>query len=393
MNLNPQQSSSNNILSTILRHDAKVTSYKIALLRAINDVVLSFPSLLQSQPAVLVPLRVLAEFWIAYYGPFVAGATPIWQGPRSQRRTGMTNDMAFRPVLTRLREIWEQEIGGVSLPADGYVLMNEMRIPRKRALLSAELQEAYERATRVISKTIEMQPIRYAGPGEWTVFDKPLRYQRAVAGVPLPGTQEREQCLRIAAEIWALFCDLFLWIEALCIHEWSLFTENVEQRGTESQDRGDIYRLLTSRPDNRRPLTWERNQIDILLMEGHEFVCLWTQKRIGVQTSYDMDHLVPVSIYPINEMWNLVPTDGYFNQHRKRDRLPTLKRLETARPILVQTYATYITAQPIAAALFEDARLRFSGLEPQATTFASELALATVAFMQRLAESRNIARF
>ncbi|MBN1922090.1 MAG: HIT family protein, partial [Anaerolineae bacterium] len=32
-----------NILSTILRHDAKVTSYKIALLRAINDVALNYP--------------------------------------------------------------------------------------------------------------------------------------------------------------------------------------------------------------------------------------------------------------------------------------------------------------------------------------------------------------
>ncbi len=33
------------VISTILKHDAKVTSYKIALLRAINDVVLSFPDL------------------------------------------------------------------------------------------------------------------------------------------------------------------------------------------------------------------------------------------------------------------------------------------------------------------------------------------------------------
>ena len=30
-------------IATILRHDAKVTSYKLALIRAINDVVLSFP--------------------------------------------------------------------------------------------------------------------------------------------------------------------------------------------------------------------------------------------------------------------------------------------------------------------------------------------------------------
>ncbi|MGI9145974.1 MAG: hypothetical protein ACR2IK_05415 [Chloroflexota bacterium] len=31
------------VIGTILRHNRKVTSYKLALIRAINDVVLSFP--------------------------------------------------------------------------------------------------------------------------------------------------------------------------------------------------------------------------------------------------------------------------------------------------------------------------------------------------------------
>jgi hypothetical protein len=36
--LDPQR-----VLGTILKHDATVTSYKIALPRAINDMVLAFP--------------------------------------------------------------------------------------------------------------------------------------------------------------------------------------------------------------------------------------------------------------------------------------------------------------------------------------------------------------
>lgn len=52
---------SHRIISTILRHDSKQTSYKIALLRALNDVVLAYPDVgrdgrdppgrLPSQPA------------------------------------------------------------------------------------------------------------------------------------------------------------------------------------------------------------------------------------------------------------------------------------------------------------------------------------------------------
>ncbi|MBD2259346.1 hypothetical protein [Pseudanabaena sp. FACHB-2040] len=47
------------ITSTILKHDSKVTSYKIALLRAINDVVLTFPDLRTYQSDVAVPMASL----------------------------------------------------------------------------------------------------------------------------------------------------------------------------------------------------------------------------------------------------------------------------------------------------------------------------------------------
>ena len=53
------------VISTILKHDSKVTSYKIALLRAINDVLLTCPDLRtykSSKSSVAVPLKLLAKF-------------------------------------------------------------------------------------------------------------------------------------------------------------------------------------------------------------------------------------------------------------------------------------------------------------------------------------------
>ncbi len=68
------------VISTILKHDAKVASYKIALLRSINDVVISYPDLRIYNSDVAVPFRVLAECWIAYYWPFANPVEPIRQG-------------------------------------------------------------------------------------------------------------------------------------------------------------------------------------------------------------------------------------------------------------------------------------------------------------------------
>jgi hypothetical protein len=152
-----------------------------------------------------------------------------------------------------------------------------------------------------------------------------------------------------------------------------------------------VYGLLTDRPNNRRPLTWERNQVEILMLEGSVFECPWTGKRL-YPDNYDIDHLLPISIYPLNELWNLVPAEREFNQHIKRDRLPGHDRLENARPRLVQTYQHYLAAGELAAVLRQDARMRFSENVVSAE-FSELLARNVSGFLSIVATSRSLAVF
>jgi HNH endonuclease len=313
---------SGKVISTILRHDKKQNSYKIALVRAINDVVLSFPDLRNCQQDVAVPLRMLAEFWVAYYWCFSDLATPIIQGQRQTHGGQTRNDIAFRPSLSAFRQQWENYHGGLSRPADGFLVIHDLRIPRKRETYPDALQSIYQETITAICHSLE-KPIQYAGVNTWSVFEKPSIYDKlSDRAVAVPGTQPQDKCLVITNELWQTFCEMSLWVEALCVHEWCLFTEKIPQTQTEI-NRGNIYTLLTARPDSRRPLTWESNQIDLLLMEGNEFICPWTEKRITQGVEYDLDHLLPVSVYPINELWNLLPSDPNFNRNMKRDRLPS----------------------------------------------------------------------
>ncbi|HEY9658649.1 MAG TPA: HNH endonuclease domain-containing protein, partial [Allocoleopsis sp.] len=340
------------VISTILRHDNKVTSYKIALLRAINDVVLSFPDIRTYYQGVAVPLRLLAEYWVAYYWAFVDAEHPIIQGQQTIRDGKPCNDIEFRPALSAFHTQWKAYSGGMTRAANGFLVVHELRIPRKRATYSVPLLAAYQTVLRAISKTLRM-PIQYAGPGNWTVFEKPTAYANLMdRTVAVPGTQPQDVCLVITAELWQTFQAMSLWIEALCIHEWCLFTERINAR--QPICRGSIYKLLTDRPDNRRPLTWESNQIDILLMEGHEFCSPWTARSIVTGVAYDIDHLLPLSIYPIDELWNLVPADPAFNRHQKRGRLPNTERLFKARPYLEWDYERYGLSHSLSQALQED---------------------------------------
>ena len=73
-------------ISTILKHESKQNTYKIALVRAINDVALEFPHIGDGARPIAIPLRLLAQFWIAYYWVFADPNFPIRQGHNSTDR-------------------------------------------------------------------------------------------------------------------------------------------------------------------------------------------------------------------------------------------------------------------------------------------------------------------
>ncbi len=334
----------------------------------------------------------LAEFWIAYYWPFVDERRQILQGPQTFRDGRLRNDMAFRPHLTQLRVEWEKVVGGSSRPSDGFFIINELRVPRKLCQYPVGLRSVYNETLSAICSALQ-KPIRYAGPGEWTVFARPASHaQLCGRTVGVPATQNGDICLVIPSELWQTFRVLSLWVEALCIHEWCMFTQRTRQSENRAIDRGETYHLLTDRPGNRRPLTWERNHVDLLLMEGKRFICPWTERCIQHGVDYEMDHLVPVSVYPINELWNLVPSDPAFNAHVKRDRLPSIERLLQARPHLALTYANYSGSKTLSDAIQEDVAVRFSTIV-EGSPFAESVARAVIGFIDGVAAARNLARF
>jgi hypothetical protein len=373
-------------VGSILRYDKKINTYKLALVRALNDVVLSYPDLSGRGFDVCVPLRKLAEYWLAYYWPFMDPQDPIIQGPRATRGGVLSNDMSFRPALTNLRLAWTEHFG-TARPSDGFLLVAELRVPRIAATYPPHLQRAYRVALSAVAKALA-QPIRYAGPGGDThgVFPPPRPASHWSATISVPGTSPDEPSILVRADLWSAFRELSLWIEALCVHEWSHFIEGLASSGA---DRGRAYFLLTSRPDNRRPLSWERNQIELLMLEGKTFVCPWTGKNL-VARNYAIDHIIPVSVYPTNELWNLVPSNEYFNAHTKRARMPTASRMASATLHLAQTYGLYMGSQTLEQALRSDLRERFA-LSPisEPKEIAETVAGATLA----IAKARSVERF
>ena len=290
--------------------------------------------------------------------------------------------------MAHLRQTWEELLGSDSRASDGYYIVSEFQSVHRRRRYPESLILAYDQTIQSIVTAIQ-QPIRYAGVGQYSIFARPQTWKKLQSTphiVGIPGTQPKDKCLVVNSDLWNSFIDLSLWIDALCIHEWSLFTENIS-----GVNRGVIYSLLTEHPNNRRPLTWERNQIEILMMEGEVFECIWTGKKL-TRENYDLDHVIPLSVYPINEMWNLVPADAKFNRHKKRNRMPGKAALELARPRMLRSYENYIHSESLAEALQKDALMRFDG-KVKTTNFSESLVTCAVGFIQTVAKARNVASF
>lgn len=384
------------VIATILRHDSKTTSYKLALIRSINAVAISYPETGRTGGRVAIPLRILAQKWLAYYWPFVDTTSPILQGRPATTSSGNKQDIVFREALTELRRVWQLYLGGNTKPSDGFIISSELSRPSRASKYAPQIIQQFDRTIALIAKAIE-QPIRYAGTGVDSVFEQPksldlsdLQKERIEL---IPSGLPRERSLVINASLWNSFRNLSLWIEALCIHEWCLFTEarSKSSEFVRGVSRGYIYELLTDQPSNRRPLTWERNAIDILMYEGAVFTCPWTEKPLSIG-NYDLDHIVPLSVYPTNELWNLVPSDRAHNQHKKRDLLPSTDRLDRSKNYISLVYKNYMKSEPLLTTLNSDVYSRFGNInlfDP------SEISITRVVlrFVDLIATARNLARY
>lgn len=201
-------------LVEILRYDKKTTSYKMALLRAINDFIFDKHDYIDAQKDnIAIALDDLARLWVAYYWPFVNRDRPIFQGIQTTRNGVVAQDISFRFALTNLKEKASGISADLSLASGGYKLLSE-------AFTGPEIFPSFEQALKEIQKALLM-PIRYVGQGEWAIFSKP----QWLSDLPLrtqvihPFPRPNQKFIVISSSLWKAFYELSYLLEAICIHE------------------------------------------------------------------------------------------------------------------------------------------------------------------------------
>ena len=299
------------LLRHVILNDAKSATYKLGLLRAVARAADGAQGLARfaGDTTVTIPLGLIALNWLRLYKPLVEAGLPQTPSNRGPKGLGF------------IKEGWH----GIADLAATDLRVGTQVTGARAAALHAALRDA--------AATIAKMPATYMTyPGSQTPI--------------LPATRGRVDSLPAealvvdAGYLWSfgeLQVPLHLrralarrdtWIEPALVYEWTRLMEGYARTQDRNLDPGQIARAMRwHEPD--RDVAFARRAAAEVMASGKLF-CVWSGRRLS-ETVIDIDHCLPWSAWPCDDLWNLLPAHPQVNRHSKRDRLPSAEAREASQ--------------------------------------------------------------
>jgi SAM-dependent methyltransferase len=288
-------------LQGVLVQDKKDATYKLALLRALCDISRAEASLVVwREGSVYVPLSAIARWWLRYYWPFVTASDFVAQ-KRGEAKGNQR--IAFRNALTELAQSYDGNL---------YSALHRMD----------ETPTSFQSTLKTIANTIRVGPVQFAGGPKNRIFT----YIRTLAG-----QTEQFGWVQVPESIWLDLTRYEHWIRDSVIIHWAELTADLNPGSAP----GKFLPLLLEAPSDVRTTADVHGYFS---SRPKPLVCVWSERPL--QGIYDVDHLIPYSVWGNNDLWNLLPCDRQFNQ-RKRDALPSRALLGRQRDRILDYWQAY----------------------------------------------------
>ncbi len=290
-------------IEAILNRDRKTATYKLALFRALSEIAtMEFDQARWLGDGMIgIPVASICEKWLYYYWPIVDSPVFI---PQIRGETPLcAMPIAFRASLLELIQRY-RSLGGFTR----FVL--DYRSQR----LSGEAASLVERLFVQIRNTIVKGPVAHAGGS--LDFGRVFQYD------------SRKKEVRLSAAIWRELSLVGHWIQDAVILRWAELTSNISKKQVRTSDAIEL--LLTT------PIP-ERDVVDARSIYGRlsDKECTWV--GIPIPKTFEVDHIIPFSLWRNNDLWNLVPTSPSVNA-AKSDKLPSRHLLFGRREAIIHSW-------------------------------------------------------
>lgn len=304
-------------ISKIIELDSKSTTYKYALLRGVIDIIQDnspYISFVENQ--VQIPTGLLIEKWLLYYYPILESRILIPQ------INGESN-LAFSNQLCGLIDYYKDK-GGFS------AFFNDL----KNNGVPENLQSDFFELVKKLRETITKMPMKYIGRSISNDFYSIFKYENQILRrhpkIDIETLINEFGTFSIPFEYYEAFKILGSFINGQdsILFKWAEFSVNAS--GSNLSVHKVLNEVLKSPITLRDIKESKKLYKDILQKEGNVY-CVWTGRKIS---NYDIDHMIPFSVWKNNDLWNLLPSDSKIN-NQKRDKIPTPEVIERQKNLII----------------------------------------------------------
>ncbi len=293
-------------VQSILAQDRKTATYKLALIRALCRIGRTEPhAVVWRDGAVYVPLRAISIAWVRFYWPIVNSGLFVAQIKGEKPVCAMP--LAVRKPIVSLSSIYS----ATGLP----MFLDTLDVS----------PSAHDDVLKKIKDTIVRHPIQYTGTGQPPVF--------GYTGT-LDGRRDGFGWVIVPEAVWLDLVRFDHWIEDSVVMRWAELTAEMNPHLTAA----DVLPLLLDAGEDIRDTTLIRQAVPSISREmGKPIQCVWTGRSLR---DFDVDHVLPFSVWRNNDLWNLLPADPSVN-NKKRDSLPTHRLLIERESVILDYWRAY----------------------------------------------------
>jgi len=304
-------------ISKIIERDSKTATYKFALLRGVIDIIDdNSPYIDQMFGRVYIPTGLLIEKWLLYYYPILRSEIPIPQISRDK-------NLAFNSQFKKVIEAYELR-GGFS------AFYNDL----KNKGIPNDLRKIVFDLIKKLKETITDKPMRHIGYSINNEHYSIFQFENAPMYLPIYLNVEYliQHCgtFSIPVDYYEAFKDFGSFINGQnsILFKWAQFSVNASAQNLSIEN--VINEVLVSPITVRNIEESKKIYRDILSKQG-KIYCVWTGEKVS---NYDIDHVIPFSVWKNNDLWNLLPARSTVNS-KKRDRIPTPELIEKQKDLIL----------------------------------------------------------
>ena len=266
-----------------------------------------------SPERVCFPLGLLIEKWMLYY-------YPILESSRNIPQINGASNIAFRSQLLKIISEYKTR-GGFS------AFYNDL----KHKGIPTDLHSDFLELSKKLRSTITTMPMKYIGRSISDDYYSIFKYDNkkvfcSSKEIDVEFLIYTSGTFSISLEYYDAFALLgsFISGQDSILFKWAEFSVNASKKHLSLES---VVNEVLRSPITEREISASKRFYEGILKKQKFVECVWTGDKIK---SYNVDHVIPFSVWKNNDLWNLLPSRPKTN-NTKRAKIPTPDFIESKR--------------------------------------------------------------